>query len=68
MIWPAAKVLHATVFLRRRPRISDKSYHLRKKIGGLSFSQVSEMKSLKKENEALKRILADLRFDKVPHF
>ena len=68
MIWPAAKVLHAPVFLRRRPKISDKSYYWRKKIEGLSRSQVSEMKLLKKETEPLKRILADLRLDKVPHF
>ena len=68
MIWPAAKVLNAPVFLRRRPGISDKSYYWRKKIEGLSRSQVSEMKLLKKENEPSKRILADLRFDKVPHF
>ena len=46
--------------------ISDKSYYYwRKKFGGLSRSQVSEMKSLKKENERLKRIVADLQLDKV---
>ena len=46
--------------------ISDKSYYYwRKKFGGLSRSQVSEMKSLKKENERLKRIVADLQLDKL---
>ena len=46
--------------------ISDKSnYYWRKKFGGLSRSQVSEMKSLKKENERLKRIVADLQLDKL---
>ena len=68
MRWRAARVLHAPVFLRCRLGISDKSYYWRKKIGGLSRSQVYEIKSLKKENETLKRILADLQFDKALHF
>ena len=33
----------------RETEISDKSYYWRKKFGGISRSQVSEMKSLKKE-------------------
>ena len=46
--------------------ISDKSYYYwRKKFGGLSRSQISEMKLLKKENERLKKIVADLQLDKV---
>jgi len=46
--------------------ISDKSYYYwRKKFGGLSRSQVSEKKSLKKENERLKMIVADLQLDKL---
>jgi hypothetical protein len=46
--------------------ISDKSYYYwSKKFGGLSRSQVSEMKLLKKENERLKKIVADLQLDKV---
>ena len=50
----------------RKAEISDKTYyHWRKKFGGLSRSQVSEMKSLKKENERLKKIVADLQLDKV---
>ena len=50
----------------RKAGISDKSYYYwRKKFGGLSRSQVSEMKSLKKENERLKRIVADLQLDKL---
>ena len=45
-----------------RAGISDKSYYYwRKKFGGLSRSQASELKSLKKENERLKRIGADLQ-------
>ena len=50
----------------RKAGISDESYYYwRKKFGGLSRSQVSEMKSLKKENERLKKIVADLQLDKV---
>ena len=50
----------------RKAGISDKSYYYwRKKFGSLSRSQVSEMKSLKKENERLKKIVADLQLDKV---
>ena len=50
----------------RKAGISDKSYYYwRKKFGGLSRSQVSEMKSLKKENERLKRIVADLQLNKL---
>ena len=50
----------------RKAGISDKSYYYwRKKFGGLSRSQVSEMKSLKKENERLKKIVADLQLDKL---
>ena len=50
----------------RKAGISDKSYYYwPKKFGGLSRSQVSEMKSLKKENERLKKIVADLQLDKL---
>ena len=50
----------------RKAGISDKSYYYwRKKFGGFSRSQVSEMKLLKKENERLKKIVADLQLDKV---
>jgi putative transposase len=45
----------------RKAGISDKSYYYwRKKFGGPSRSQVSEMNLLKKENERLKKIVADL--------
>ena len=41
--------------------ILDKSYYYwRKKFGSLSRSKVSEMKSLKKQNERLKKIVANL--------
>ena len=40
-------------------------YHWRKKFGGLGRPQLSEMKALKKENERLKKIVADLQLDKL---
>ena len=50
----------------RKAGISDKSYYYwRKKFGGLSRSQVSEMNSLKKETKRLNKIIADLQLDKV---
>ena len=50
----------------RKAVIADQNYcYWRKKFGGLSCSQVSEMKSLKKENERLNKIVADLQLDKV---
>jgi hypothetical protein len=45
----------------RKAGILDKSYYYwRKKFGGLSRPQRSEMKLLKKENDRLKKIVADL--------
>ncbi|MDA9995016.1 transposase [Planktomarina temperata] len=50
----------------RKAGISDKTYHYwRKKFGGLGRPQLSEMKALKKENERLKKIVADLQLDKL---
>ena len=50
----------------RKAGIPDKSNcYWRKKYGGLSCSQVSEMNSLKKENERLNKIVAGLQLDKV---
>ena len=46
----------------RKAGISDTSYYYwRKKFGGVSRSQVSEMKSLKTENENLKKNVAGLQ-------
>ena len=46
--------------------ILDKSYYCwRKKFGGLSRSQVSEMNLLKKEDERLKKTVADSQLDKM---
>ena len=50
----------------RKAGISDKTYYYwRKKFGGLGRPQLSEMKALKKENERLKKIVADLQLDKL---
>ena len=50
----------------RKAGISDKTYsYWRKKFGGLGRPQLSEMKALKKENERLKKIVADLQLDKL---
>lgn len=45
----------------RKAGISDKTYYYwREKFGGMGRSQLSEMHALKKENERLKKIVADL--------
>ena len=45
---------------------SEKGYYYWcKKFEGLSRSQVSEIKSLKKENERLKKIVSELHLDKL---
>ena len=50
----------------RKAGISDKTYYYwRKKFGGLGRPQLSEMRALKKENERLKKIVADLQLDKL---
>ena len=46
--------------------ISDATYHnLRKRFGGMGRSQLSEMRSLEKENARLKKIVAELELDKL---
>ena len=50
----------------RKAGISDKTYYYwRKKFGGMGRSQLSEMRALKKENERLKKIVAELQLDKL---
>jgi hypothetical protein len=50
----------------RKAEISDKTYYgWRKKFGGMGRSQLSEMKSLQKENDRLKKIVAELELDKL---
>ncbi len=45
----------------RAAGISDATYYTwRKKFGGMARSQLSEMKALEKENQGLKKIVADL--------
>ena len=46
--------------------ISDATYYnWRKRFGGMGRSQLSELKSLEKENGRLKKILAELELDKL---
>ena len=46
--------------------ISDKAYYYwRKTFGGMGRPQLSEMRALRQENERLKKIVADLQFDKL---
>ena len=45
--------------------ISDATYYnWRKRFGGMGRAQLSEMKSLEKENARLKKIVADLTLDR----
>ncbi len=50
----------------RAAGISDATYYnWRKKYGGMGRSQLSELKTLAKENQRLKKIVADLELDKL---
>ena len=50
----------------RKAGLSGKTYYVwRKKVGGMGRSQLSEMKSLQKENDRLKKIVAELELDKL---
>jgi transposase-like protein len=50
----------------RSAGVSDATYYnWRKKFGGMGRSQLSELKSLEKENQRLKKIVADLELDKL---
>ena len=50
----------------RTAGVSDATYYnWRKKYGGMGRSQLSELKSLEKENQRLKKIVADLELDKL---
>ena len=50
----------------RSVEISDATYYnWRKRFGGMGRSQLSEMKSLQKENARLKKIFAELELDKL---
>ena len=40
-------------------------YNWRRRFGGMGRSQLSEMKSLEKENARLKKIVAELELDKL---
>jgi len=46
--------------------ISDVTYYTwRKKFGGMARPQLTELKALEKENQRLKKIVADLELDKL---
>ncbi len=46
--------------------ISDATYYnWRKRFGGMGKSQLSELRSLEKENTRLKKIVAELELDKL---
>ena len=50
----------------RSAGISDATYYnWRKKFGSMGRSQLSELKALQKENNRLKKIVADLELDKL---
>ena len=50
----------------RKADISDRTdYYRRKKFGGIGRPQQSERQSLHKENERLKKTVADLQLDKL---
>ena len=50
----------------RSAGISDATYYTwRKRYGGMGRSQLQEMKTLEKENQRLKKIVADLELDKL---
>ena len=50
----------------RTTGISDATYYSWcKKFGGMGRSQLSELKALEKENQRLKKIVADLELDKL---
>ncbi len=50
----------------RAAGISDATYYTwRKKFGGMAKSQLTELKALEKENQRLKKIVADLELDKL---
>jgi len=50
----------------RAAGVSDKTYYgWRRKYGGMNRARLSEMKSLEKENQRLKKIVADLELDKL---
>ena len=50
----------------RAAEISEQSYYRwRKEYGGMGMTQVKQLKALKRENQQLKRLVADLALDKA---
>ena len=50
----------------REAGISEQSYYRwRKEYGGMGVTQAKQLKALKRENQQLKRLVADLALDKA---
>lgn len=50
----------------RKAGISNATYYTwREKFGGIGRSKLSQMRALEKENQRLKRIVAELKLDKL---
>ena len=50
----------------RTAGVSDSTYYTwRKRFGGMGRSEMANLKALQKENDRLKRILAELELDKL---
>ena len=50
----------------REAEISEQSYYRwRKEYGGMGVTQAKQLNELKKENQQLKRLVADLALDKA---
>ena len=57
---------HSVVGGCREAGISEQRYyHWRKEYGGKGVTQARQLKALKKENQQLKRLVADLALDKA---
>ena len=49
----------------RAAGISEQSYYRRRKYGGLRLGQAKRLKDLEKENQCLKKLVAELSLDKA---
>ena len=57
---------HSTGAASKEAGVSEQSYYRwRKEYGGLRLDQAKRLKELEKENQRLKRLVADLSLDKA---
>ncbi len=57
---------HSVAQASREAGISEQSYYRwRKEFGGLKLSQAKRLKDLEKENQRLKKLVAELSLDKA---